>query len=127
MADGLSTTFADALLNVLENSAPTTYATLYVGVFTGDPGSSGTSNVSVGSTARESFTFGAASAGTITAGTEPEWTNGGTAETITDIGVFSASTSGTFLFSAQLSASKAWASGDTLQLSTLSITFPTAS
>lgn len=127
MADGFSSTFANALLNVLENVAPTTYATVYVELHTAAPGTAGTTSVSVGSTTRASLTFGAASAGSIAASTQPTWTNGGTSETITDIAVWSAATSGTFLFSSALSASKAWASGDTLQLTSLSVAFPTAS
>lgn len=127
MADGFSSTLANAVLNILNGTAPTTYATVYFGLFTGDPGTAGTSNVSAGSTTRNSATFGAASAGVITLSTTPSWTNGGTSETITDLGFFSAASGGTFLGSAQLSASKAWANGDTVQLSSFSITIPTAS
>ncbi len=127
MADGFSSTFANALLNVLDNTAPTTYSTIYVELHTADPGTAGTTAVSAGSSTRQSGTFGAASSGTITLSGTPSWTNGGTSETITDIAVWSASTSGTFIFSAQLTASKAWDSGDNLQLSSLSVSFPTAS
>lgn len=127
MADGYSTTFTNAQLNVLNNTAPTTYANVYIEIHTAAPGSAGTTSVSVGSTTRVSGTFGAASAGVITLSSSPTWTNGGTSETITDIAVWSAASAGTFLFSAALSASKAWASGDTLQLSSLTVTLPTAS
>ena len=127
MADGFSTTYANSLLNSLENVAPTAYNGVYCALHTGAPGSAGTANASAGSTTRSSATFGASSAGTISISNTPSWTNGGTSETITDISVWSASTSGTFLFSAALSASKAWASGDTLQLSSLSVSIPTAS
>jgi hypothetical protein len=127
MADGFSSTFANALLDVLEGTAPTTYSTIYVGLHTGDPGTAGTSNVSAGSSTRQSATFGAASAGVISLSSEPSWTNGGTSETITDLSIWSAATSGTFIASMTATASQAWASGNVLQLTSLSITIPTAS
>lgn len=127
MADAYSTTFANGQLNVLAGTAPTTYSTVFVELHTAAPGSAGTTAVSAGSTTRASATFGSASAGSISLSTQPTWTNGGTTETITDIAVWSASTAGTFLFSAALSSSKAWASGDTLQLSSLTVSLPTAS
>jgi hypothetical protein len=54
-------------------------------------------------------------------GTAPSWTNGGTSETITHISVWDASTAGNFLYSAALSASKAWVSTDTLTMNTLGV------
>lgn len=126
MSDGFSTTFADALLGTLSGTAPTAYSTVYVELHTADPGSAGTTAVSAGSATRESATFAAPSAGSVSLSGTPSWTNAGTSETITDIAVWSAATSGTFLFSATLTTSKAWASGDTLQLSSLSVSFPTA-
>lgn len=127
MADSYSTTFATAQLNVLAGTAPTTYSTVYIQLHTAAPGSAGTTSISAGSTTRASATFGAASSGSISLSTQPTWTNGGTSETITDISVWSAATSGTFLFSAALTSSKAWASGDTLQLSSLTVSITTAS
>ena len=117
MTVGLSTTnTANALLNTLRGTSFSNAAT-YVALHVGDPGSAGTSNASVGSTDRDDVTFSAASGGAIAlTGTQPTWTNGGTSETITHISVWSASTSGNFLWSAQLTASKSWASGDTLTL-----------
>lgn len=127
MSEGFSSTLATAVLNILKGTAPTTYATVYVQIHTANPGAAGSTAVSVGSTTRQSATFGTATAGSISLSTTPSWTNGGTSETITDISVWSAATSGTFLFSAQLGTSKAWANGDTLQLSSLSVSIPTAS
>lgn len=127
MSDGFSTTFANSLLNVLNGATASTYATIYVQLHTAPPGTSGGTSVSSGSTTRTSASFGSASSGTVSLTTQPTWTNSGTTETITDISIWSAATSGTFLFSCALSASKAWASGDTLQLSSLSVSIPTAS
>ena len=125
MADGFSSTFANNLLNALENVAPTAYSTVYLAMHVGAPGSAGTSNPSAVTT-RASATFGAASAGSISITNTPSWT-GSTSETISDISAWSASTGGTFLFSSALSSSKAIANGDTLQLSSLSVSITTAS
>jgi hypothetical protein len=93
----------------------------FVQLHTGDPGAAGTSNVSVGSATRNSGVFSSSSSGSaLSLGTPPSaWTNGGTSETLTHISVWTASTSGTFLFSVVLTASKAWASADTFTLNTL--------
>lgn len=112
---------ANKWLNVLRNTGFTAIAAIYVQAHTGDPGSAGTSNVSVGSTTRPAATHSAAASGAIALSNSPAWTNGGTSETITHISVWDASTSGNFLFSVALSASKAWASGDTLTLNTLGV------
>ncbi len=127
MADGFSTTFANSLLNALTNTAPTAYNGVYVLLHTAAPGTAATTSVSAGSTTRVAATFSTAASGALALSNTPSWTNGGTSETITDISCWSASTAGTFLFSAALSASKAWASGDTLQLSSLAVSIPTAS
>lgn len=127
MADGFSTTFTNSLLNLLNGTSAANYSTVYVSIHTAAPGTAGTTSVSVGSTTRASATFGTAASGSIALSSTPQWTNGGTNETITDISVWSAASSGTFLFSAALSTSKAWSSGDTLQLSSLSVSLPTAS
>ena len=113
-----STTSANNTLDwQLGGATPTRPTTRFISMHTADPGSAGTSAAAAGSTSRSQVTFSAASGGAIAlTGTQPTWTNGGTTETITHISVWSASTSGNFLWSAQLSASKSWASGDTLTL-----------
>ena len=94
----------------------------YVQLHTGDPGAAGTANVSAGSTTRVVVNHTAPAAGAMTmTGTAPSWTNGGTSETITHISVWDATTSGNCKYTVQLSASKAWASGDTLTLTSLSL------
>lgn len=117
MTVGLSTTnLANAMLNGVRNVS-FAVASTYVQVHTADPGASGTTAVSAGSTTRSAVTFAAASSGAIAlTGTQPSWTNGGTSETITHISVWSASTSGNFLWSAALTTGKTWASDDTLTL-----------
>lgn len=99
-----------------------TAVTPYVKLHTGDPGSAGTANAAAGSTTRVAVTQASPSAGSMTInGTNPSWTNGGTSETVTHISVWDASTAGNFLYSVALSSSKAWASGDTLTLNTLTV------
>jgi hypothetical protein len=94
--------------------------TLYVQLHTADPGAAGTTAVSAGSTTRVAVSQTSPSAGSMgITGTNPSWTNGGTSETITHISLWSASTAGTFKYSVALTASKAWASGDTLTLTSL--------
>jgi hypothetical protein len=108
----------------VNNWLDTDYATasMFIKLHTGDPGSAGTANAAAGDTTRKQATMAAASAGSkAMSSMSGSWTNGGTSETITDISAWSASSAGTFKASAALSASKAWASGDTLSLSTLTI------
>jgi hypothetical protein len=123
---GLAPSLVSGWLDTLRaaGSGGTAYgpvAGTFAQLHTGDPGAAGTANVSVGSTTRNSFVFSDSSAGsTVSLGTPPAaWTNGGTSETLTHISVWTASSAGTFLFSVALTASKAWASADTFNLSTL--------
>lgn len=125
MTRGLATTaVANGWLNAIRDGGTTftVVADTFVKLHTGDPGSAGTSNAAAGDTTRKAMTQSAASGGAIAlSGTAPVWTNGGTSETITDISVWDASTGGTFLYSIQLTSSKAWVSGDTLTLNTCGV------
>jgi hypothetical protein len=123
MTVGVSTTnTANAWLNVLKGTTFTGAAGSFVQLHTGDPGASGTSNVSVGSTTRQSLTWNNASAGSMSIASSPTaWTNGGTSETLTHISIWSASSAGTFYASIALTSSQAWASGNTFTLTSLSI------
>lgn len=117
MTRGFSATIINSFLD-------TNFDDQYVQLHTGDPGSAGTANISVGSTTRVQSVTGAASAGSKTqsSNTGP-WTNEGTTETLTDISLFSAASGGTFKVSGQLSSSQPWASGNTFTLTTLTISF----
>jgi hypothetical protein len=114
MTVGQSTTHAHAILNVLRNTAYSGI-TPFVKLHTGDPGSAGTSNASA-ETDRQAVTFGAPSAGSMTA-SAVQWTawDAGS-ETISHASLWTASSGGTFLQSCALSASKSIANGDTLSL-----------
>ena len=125
MADGLSkgnviTPFLNWFNGTSVGTAPTN---LQVQLHTtGGPGASGTSNVSVGNSTKQTVTLTTSAAGsaiTLT-GTNPSWTNGGTSETITDISVWGTG-GANFLWSVALSSSQAWVSTNTFTLTTLSV------
>ncbi len=119
MTVGLSTVaVANAMLNGFRAVAFQNAAT-YVELHTADPGTGATAT-SVGSTVRLAATLAAASGGAVAlSGNVGPWTNGGTTETISHVAVWTAATAGTFLWSAALTTTKAWVSGDTLTLTTL--------
>lgn len=127
MAVGLSAVnTANAWLNVLRGTSAATFTavtTLFVQLHTGDPGSAGTSNVS-SVTTRPALNFGAASAGSQSAvATLPSWATwaGTNGEVVTHISVWGASSAGTFYYSAALTASKTVNTGDTLNLTSLTV------
>lgn len=125
MATGVSTVnTANAWLNCIRSGGATrtVVAGTFVQLHTADPGASGTTAVSAGDNTRKTVAQNAASSGSITInGTAGPWTNGGTSETITHISVWDASSAGNFLYSAPLTASQAWASGNTFTLNTLTV------
>jgi hypothetical protein len=123
MAVGLhAVNLANGWLNLLRNVAYTAKTNVYVKLHTGDPGAAGTGNAS-SVTTRPEVTFAAASGGSMASSNTPSWTNwaGSDGEVVTHIGVWDSPTAGNFLFSVALSASKTINSGDTLNLTSLSI------
>jgi hypothetical protein len=123
MADGLSVAVADAALTTITGTDAA-----YIQLHTGDPGSAGTSNVS-SVTTREAVTWGSASAGSIAASNQPAWTSwaGMNGEVDTDLSFWSLSSSGTFGLSMQMSSGVTMDTGDSLTLTSITITIPTAS
>lgn len=105
---------ANVWLDQLDGSA--------VKLHTGDPGVAGTSNASA-ETTRKALTFSAASAGSKAAvATLPSWaTWSAGSETLTHISLWTATSGGTFRLSLPLTASKAVANGDTVNLTSLTI------
>src|ERR1044072_8464192 len=90
MTAGLAPSLVSRWLNTLcttdnGGAAYSAVAGPFVQLHPGDPGAAGTSNVSVGSTTRNSFVFSSSSSGSaLSLGTPPSaWTNGGTSETLT--------------------------------------------
>lgn len=123
MADGLSTTVANAALSTIIGTDANN-----VQLHTGAPGSAGTANVS-STTTRPSVTWNSPSAGSVSASNQPAWTNwaGTNGEVDTDISFWSASVAGTFGLSMQLNASVTMDTGDSLTLTSITISIPTAS
>lgn len=119
---------ANAWLNVLRGTSAATFTgvtTLFIQLHTGDPGSAGTTAVS-SVTTRPALNFGAASAGSQSAvATLPSWATwaGTNGEVVTHVSVWSASSAGTFYYSAALTASKTVNTGDTLNLNSLTVAF----
>jgi hypothetical protein len=123
MADGLSAAVANAAAtNIVGTDAA------YVQLHTGAPGANGTANVS-SVTTREAQTWGSASAGAVAATGTPTWASWGgvNGEVVTDISHWSASTSGTFGHSVQLTAPVTVHTGDTIELTSDTVTLPVAS
>lgn len=123
----MSNYLENALINAtLRNTSYTSPATVYVGLYTTDPGEGNTgTEVSGGSYARTAVTFGSPSNGVSTnSGAVTFPTATGTWGTITHIGILDASTSGNLLYYTPLDASKSIASGDVFTISTgnLSVT-----
>jgi hypothetical protein len=117
MTVGLSTVnLANAMLNGIRGTAFNNAST-FIALHVGDPGAVGTANPSA-VTLRQSATFAAAATGAIALSASPTAWNMTTGESITHISVWTAASSGQFLWSAALSVSKTVANGDTLTLNT---------
>lgn len=124
MADGLSTANA----NLAAAAAVGTNAA-FAQLHTGDPGSAGTTAVA-SVTTRPALTWASASGGAVAAnGTLPSWTAwaGTNGQVITDLSTWSLSSAGTFGLSTALSASVTMNTGDSLTLTSWTVTLPTAS
>jgi hypothetical protein len=123
----MSNYLENALINAtLRNTSYTSPTTVYVGLYTSDPGEGNTgTEVSGGSYARTAVTFGAPSNGVSTNSASVTFpTATGTWGTVTHIGILDALTSGNLLYYTPLDASKSIASGDVFTISTgnLSVT-----
>lgn len=127
MAVGASVTLANAWLNTLRNTAYSV-TTVYAQLHTANPGTAGTTSVS-STTTRQTATFSAASAGAMALSNTPSWTSwaGTNGEVVTHVSFWDASTAGNFLWSAAFAASKTMNTGDTLNLTSATVTFTTAS
>lgn len=124
MADGQSVANANLALTAITGTNANN-----VQLHTGAPGSAGTSNVS-SVTTRPAVTWAAASGGSQSMnGTPPAWSNwaGTNGEVDTDVSFWSASTLGTFGFSAALSSPVTMNTGDSLTLTSITVSIPTAS
>lgn len=121
MTVGLSATnLANGWLNTIRGTSAATFTaitTSFAKLHTADPGAAGATAAAVGDATRKALNYAAASGGSMSlTGTAPVWTNGGTSETLSHISVWDASSAGNFLYSAALTATQAWATGNTFTL-----------
>lgn len=118
MTTGLSSTYADSVLNVRRGTTFTAF-TAHLKLHTADPGAAGTTAASA-ETTRKPLTYAAPStvstnrSMTASAVSWATWSAG--PETITHVSEWDALTSGNFMSSAALASSKAVANGDTLSV-----------
>ena len=109
----------NALINaVLRNTSYTSPTTVYVALFTSDPTDAGSgTEVSGGSYARTSVTFGSPSNGVTTNSADVTFpTATASWGTVGYIGIYDASTSGNLLFHTPLDVSKTIDSGDIFKI-----------
>lgn len=123
----MSNYLENAMINaVLRNTSYTSPSTVYVGLHTADPTDAGSgTEVSGGSYARTSVTFGSPSNGVSTNSAAVEFPQA-TADwgTVSHIGIWDASSTGNLLFHTALDTSKAIATGDIFKIASgnLSVT-----
>ena len=123
MTVGISTAnLANKWLDMLGGTAFTAPAGAFAELHLGDPGVNGTSNPST-ETSRKAITYGAASGGSKAMSNTPSWSWVQGTETISHLAIWDASTAGNFLFSILLTAAKQVANGDTLNITSLSVSF----
>lgn len=121
MTVGLASGTANSYLNVYRNTAYAAVANVFVKLHIGDPGSAGTANAS-GVTTRNEVTWNAPSAGSMPLLALASYSMTGS-ETISHISLWTASTAGTFLQSAALTASVPVINGSTLSFSSCTLAF----
>jgi hypothetical protein len=129
MADGVSATLANSWLDAMCNATAYSEANTYAELHTADPGAAGTTSTSA-ETTRKVLSFAAASGGAVSLDTTASWTSWpapANAETISDIAVWDTITGGVFLYSANLASPKTLNTGDTFNLTNITITFTIAS
>lgn len=120
MTVGASTVnLANAVMNILRGTTFTGIATPFLELHIGDPGAAGTANPSAVTT-RQAITWSAAASGAIVLSNTPSFAMT-TSETITHVAVWSASSAGTFYYSAVLTVSRAVVNTDTLNFNTLGV------
>lgn len=123
MTVGLSAAnLANKWLDMLAGTAFTAPAGTFVKLHTADPGAAGATAAAAGDTTRKTVTWGAAAAGSkAMSSMSGSWTNGGTSETLSHISTWDNVSAGVFLFSAPLTVSQPWISGNTFSLTSLTI------
>ena len=119
----ISTYASNALLSHLFHVTAFAEPSIYASLHTGDPGTTGASELTGGSYARVAANgdFAAASGQSISSNAAITWTNL-PASTVGWVGFWDAASGGNFLFGMTMSASKTTSSGDTLQANSGNLT-----
>lgn len=120
MPTGISSTVANGWLDAVGRNVSYVNAAVWIALHTGDPGSAGTSNAAT-ETTRKQATFAAASGGSMSSNADVTWTNIAGSQDATHFSAWSASTSGTFLFSGTITAN-AYTAGDTYTITSGNLT-----
>jgi len=121
MTAGLASAHAHGLLNLFRGTNYTAPAGVFVKLHTGDPGASGTANASAVTTRNEA-TWAAPAGGAMALSSLTGYSMTAT-ETISHISLWDAATAGSFLQSAALTTPKSVNDGDTLTLTTLTLSY----
>lgn len=112
MAEGLSTTVANAILNALcRNVTWSQPAAFYVKLHTASPGAAG-ATAAASNTTRAQATFSAAANSSLTNSADVTWTSVSATETYSHVSFWDASSSGAFLGSDALEAPRGVTAGD---------------
>lgn len=109
---------ADHMLGTTAWTAP---SGIYIKLHTGDPGEDCTANAAT-ETTRQAATFNAASGGAATLASTVEWTSVAADETYSHFSLWDAATAGNPIAYGALAASKAVTTGDTFQMTALTVT-----
>lgn len=113
---------AHSILNKVLRNTDFTHSTGFkISLHTTSPGSTGANEVSGGSYARQTVTFGAPSAKIVVASSTLEWVNMPTA-TVTHVGLWSDSTDPALWWTGTLSSERVVSSGNTFRLPSTSLT-----
>ena len=120
MPTGISSTVANGWLDAVGRNVSYVNAAVWIALHTGEPGSAGTSNAAT-ETTRKQATFAAASGGSMSSNADVTWTNIAGSQDATHFSAWSASTSGTFLFSGTITAN-AYTAGDTYTITSGNLT-----
>jgi len=132
MPAGLSTAnLIVKILNHIKGSGATAFTAptqLYVRLHTATPGSTGVAGVPTGGEGGQTgqaINFTTTATNVLTMSNTPSWNITVASQTASHISIWDASTGGNFLWSADLTAPKAVVSGDTLTLTSCTLTLNT--
>tara|TARA_R110002126_G_scaffold189832_1_gene337994 strand:+ start:307 stop:690 length:384 start_codon:yes stop_codon:yes gene_type:complete len=120
MATGLSSYLANAWLDSAGNASSFSVSTVYIKLHIGDPTSTGTANPAT-ETIRNTASFGAASAGSLTSDADVTWANIAGSQTATYFSAWDAASAGNFLFSGSVTGNP-YNAGDTFTIASGALT-----